>query len=228
MEHRYSAPSRADDLAGSIESRIEREGLPPGHKIGTKEDLRTTSGMARATVNEAVRLLHDRGRVVVKPGPGGGIFVAETNPNVELGRLLLSVCDETTHVSHLIAVRDHLEAMVLAEAVEHRSDNDLLELDLLIENLRKQHEIPGGFLLAIWDLHERIAMITPNRVLEMTYRGLIKSLRDRVKTVERTPKSNAEHLAARIQSHQELVDVIRQQDQALVAGTIERHNQRGN
>ena len=68
--------------------------------------------MARGTVIEAVRLLQDRGVITVRPGPGGGLFVAEPSSVVRLGRTLLTVEGDAAGVADAIAVREELEPLV--------------------------------------------------------------------------------------------------------------------
>ncbi|GAB3043204.1 FadR/GntR family transcriptional regulator [Sediminivirga luteola] len=222
----YALPgltTRASELVTLIEAKIEDEGLQPGAHLGTKEDLRKLSGMARATVNEAVRLLCDRGRVEMRPGPGGGIFVAAPTPMVQLGRLFLSVGDQATHTSQVAAVRDHLESMIVEEAVRHRSAEDLRDLDSCLERIKAQREAKE-FLSAVWTLHERIAVITPNAVLRTTYLGLMQGIRTGVTAVERTTDSDREYFDKRIAAHEALVEAIRSGDPEAVPEAIRIHH----
>jgi DNA-binding FadR family transcriptional regulator len=61
--------SRAEDVVVYVEGAIEERGLRPGDHIGTRADLRDQTGVARATVNEAIRLLQERQRIALRPGP---------------------------------------------------------------------------------------------------------------------------------------------------------------
>src|ERR1700691_4392461 len=83
--------SRAEDVVVYVEGAIDERGLRPGDHIGTRADLRDETGVARATINEAIRLLQERQRIVLRPGPGGGLFVAATDPVVRLRRTPLTV-----------------------------------------------------------------------------------------------------------------------------------------
>src|SRR4051794_41964096 len=77
---------RAEAVARDLEAQILGGGLAPGERLGTKEDLRRRFGVAVATVNEAVRLLEMRGLTEVRPGPGGGVFVATSGTRVAVKR----------------------------------------------------------------------------------------------------------------------------------------------
>lgn len=215
------------DLAEYVESVIDSEELPPGTHLGTKEELRQQTGVARATVNEAVRMLSDRRRIELRPGPGGGIFVAQSNSLVRFGRNLLTAEREPGYLDQVIAVRDHLEEMIVREATLHRTTDDVRELEACLTELREGREIAADFLNAIWTLHERIARVTPNTVLRTTYLGLMQSIREGVTSIRRTPDSDDSYLEQRIHVHAVLVETIAAGDVAKVEEAVRAHHQMG-
>ena len=72
--------TRAELTAQRIADRAR--GAAPGARLGTKKELRELCGVSVGTFNEALRLLQSRGVVAVRPGPRGGLFVAEQSPMV--------------------------------------------------------------------------------------------------------------------------------------------------
>src|SRR5439155_1243423 len=60
----------------------------PGTRLGTKEEMRQRCGVSVGTFNDALRLLQTRELITVRPGPGGGLFVADRTPTVRLGNSL--------------------------------------------------------------------------------------------------------------------------------------------
>src|SRR5437879_6039695 len=164
--------SRAEEVVVYVEDAIEQRGLRPGDHLGTRGDLRDQTGVARATVNEAIRLLQERRRIVLRPGPGGGLFVAPADPVVRLGRTLLTVLGEPLAVAGAIEVREQLEPLVAAHAAKHRTAKDGRELKSLISAMEGSLDDITQFVSLNWDLHQRIAAISPNSVLRSTYIGL--------------------------------------------------------
>ncbi|MER5495182.1 FadR/GntR family transcriptional regulator [Streptomyces sp. NPDC002454] len=206
---------KADILAKHIEDLIAQRRLTPGDHIATKEELRRESGMARATVNEAARLLQARGRIVLRPGPGGGLFVAPTDPVVRLGQTLLTVRSEPVSVIDAIAVRDGLEPVLAADAARFRSPRDIADLRVLIDAMAEVVNDPERFLRANWRLHERIAQIVRNPVLRTVYLGLVQFIQEQA--TEAAPYgSRDEHTAYKRHRLDIHIDLV----QAIIAGDV--------
>jgi DNA-binding FadR family transcriptional regulator len=206
-----------------VEDSIEKRGLRPGDHIGTRADLREQTGVARATVNEAIRLLQERRRIAVRPGPGGGLFVAATDPVVRLGRTLLTVHGEPLAVAGAIEVREQLEPLVAAHAAQHRTAKDGRELKALIAAMKKSLDDVSRFVSVNWDLHVRIAAISPNAVLRGTYVGLYEFV-NHVSLVNPQPR-DSDYLEQRLKVHSDLVAAILAGDvpAALAAAEAHRH-----
>jgi DNA-binding FadR family transcriptional regulator len=212
--------SRAEDVVVYVEDAIER-GLRPGDHIGTRADLRAETGVARATINEAIRLLQERRRIVLRPGPGGGLFVAATDPVVRLGRTLLTVHGEPLAVAGAIEVREQLEPLVATHAAQHRTAKDGRELKSLITAMKKNLDDISQFVSLNWDLHTRIAAISPNTVLRSTYIGLYEFV-NQVSLVNPQPR-DAIYMEQRLRVHSDLVAAILAGDVAAAQRAAEAH-----
>ncbi|MGW4029336.1 FadR/GntR family transcriptional regulator [Streptomyces sp. NPDC004838] len=216
---------KADTLAKYIEDLIARRRLTPGDRIATKDELRRDSGMARATVNEAVRLLQAQGRVILRPGPGGGLFVAPTDPVVRLGQTLLTVHSEPVSVIDALTVRDGLEPVVARDAARFRSARDIADLRVLIDAMAEAVHDPARFLRANWRLHERIAQIVRNHILQTMYLGLVQFIQDQAADVvpHHTLEEHAKYKRHRLDIHIDLVQAIIAGDVAAAGRAAERH-----
>jgi len=208
------ARTRAESLATDIEARITEQGLEPGAPFGTLDEIRAQSKFARSTVSEAVRLLSDRGVLEVRPGRGGGLFVAQTSPVVRLRHMLLRVREKPTPVADAIAVRDALESLIDMEAARHRTADDIADLKKLIRTMKRSGDDPETYMRSNWALHRRIAEITPNNLASATYLGTTNYIADSSEHVE-SDDEVGDYLRKRIDLHVELVD-------AIIAGDVER------
>ncbi|MFI5957660.1 FadR/GntR family transcriptional regulator [Cryptosporangium sp. NPDC051539] len=221
-------PGLAQHLATEIEGLIGERGLQSGDRIATMEELRAQTGFGRATIGETARLLSERGSVVVRPGRGGGLFVAHGSPVVRLRQTLLTVPQGDATVADALAVRDALEELVVWGAAQHRSDQDLHELEICLEVMRRGSDDLERFLRANWSLHERIAAITPNQLARAVYLGTVKCIAElSVRADSETRSTPPTYLADRLAVHEELVEAIRSRDEHAVKVAVAKHHGTG-
>lgn len=219
----HGTRTRAEQLADALDARIRSLELTAGDPVGTLESLRTETGFGYATVSEAVRLLRDRGVLDIRPGRGGGLFVADRGPVVRLRHTLLSVAEEPGTVADAIELRDHLEDLIDVSAARHRSPRDVADLRKLLRNLRSA---PGwsGFLRANWALHERIAVISPNVMARAVYTSTLGHLGAASPRFEDGDPASVDYRTERYQVHVDLVEAIAAGDEAGVRAAVARHN----
>ena len=70
MSELADATTRGRSAADHLAAEIER--MQEGDRLGTKKELCQRLGVASATLNEAIRLLQERGLVTLRPGPRRG------------------------------------------------------------------------------------------------------------------------------------------------------------
>ncbi len=224
MTFEFTQTSRASEVAKEIERLIRTRDLRPGDHVATKAELQDASGAARATINEATKLLLDRGAITVKPGPKGGIFAAAANPGRALGRFLVAMGEEPDRIVDAIAVRDHLEDLVLEEATKFRSGKDISDLRKILVTLDSACDDAVLFLDIGLEFHRRVGMIAANQILSSTYCGLIDFTRTRVTSMTRPAgKDMVDYHRERVRIHSDIVDVIESGDTSRVGAAIEAH-----
>ncbi|MCZ4098684.1 FadR family transcriptional regulator [Streptomyces sp. So13.3] len=203
-------PGLAQYLASEIEELIGTRCLRSGDRIATMEELRTQTGYGRATIGEAARLLTERGSVDVRPGRGGGLFVAQVSPVVRLRQTLLTVPHGAPTVADAIAVRDALEELVIVEAAAHRTDGDIRDLEAHLDAMRRAGDDLEAFLRANWELHERIAAVSPNPLARAMYLGMMRCIAELSVRADSQDTSTASvYLTQRLAVHEDIVEAIR-------------------
>ena len=220
---RQAVTTRSSALVAYVEQLIHERGLRPGDRIATKDDLHEQTAAARTTINEAVRLLQNRGRVRLRPGPGGGLFVAEASPLVRFGQTLAAASGAVAAatVSDARVVREALEPLVAADAARHRSAADLAELRALLGELAVSGGSGQRLRHATWRLHERIARVTPNGVLAAMYLGLARFIDEQGAITASGAPAPAAELLLRV--YAELVDAIASGDAARAWALAAQH-----
>ena len=170
--------SRAEAIARELESEITGGTLEPGERLGTKQDLRRRFGVAVATLNEAVRLLEIRGLIHARPGPGGGVFVADASTRVAVNALILGFDWRDAGQEDYLEVLEALEPSVLRAAARHRSGADARALEMALERLERSSADTEGYLRLRYALRRRIAKVSRNAPLRSVYLTLIDFLED--------------------------------------------------
>jgi len=217
-----AARSRADLLADHIGERVIAQGLQPGDPVGTLDRLREETGFARATVSEAVRLLRDRGVLEIRPGRGGGLFVAASTPVVRLRRTLLSIQEQPTTVLDAIELREHLESLIDLSAARCRTRRDVSALRRCLARMETAASWQD-FMQGNWSLHERIAQICPNEMARAVYIGTLGHLTASTSMVVGDRGVEHEYQQERYKVHHDLVEAIAAADEAAVMDAVARH-----
>lgn len=219
------AVTRSELAAQFIAASIKTVG--PGGHLGTKEELRVQCGVSVGTLNEAIRLLQARGLVVVRPGPGGGLFACEPPPMVRLGNVMLALDSHKASVSDAVRIRNALDALLVEDAVWHANSADIGTLqDRLADMAAAADEGDGiAFLHANCALHAQIAALSPNAMLSSIYVGLLDVIEAHtLAVVPAAEEPLHESLWRRYRLHARLVEAIAVQDPAGALDALARHN----
>ena len=218
-------PRRAETAADRITALVAR--ASPGARLGTKEDLRTLCQVSVGTFNEALRLLQSRGLVTVRPGPGGGLFVAEQSPMVRLGNSVLALDTDQTDVADAMRIRDALDPLLIEDALWHGSPADVADLRKELQEMEQavEAEDARAFVYANWHLHARIAAISPNPLLRSLYSSLLEIIESHTLTVlPAREQPLQEYIRERHELHTALVDALEQRDRERAIELTHAHN----
>ncbi len=224
-----SGRTRGEQLAAVLEARVHASGLAPGAPVGTLDELRAGTGLARATVSEAVRLLAERGVLEVRPGRGGGLFVAERGPVVRMRHTLLGVLasgdsQDATTIADAVELRGHLEELIDVGAARCASPADVAGFR---SRLAAMESAPDwtGFVRATWALHEAVATTSPNAMARAVYLGTLGHLGSAdPQPATADPDEERRRRAQRLAVHTALVDAIASGDEAAVRAAVARHH----
>jgi DNA-binding FadR family transcriptional regulator len=198
----------------------------PGDRLGSKEELRARCQVAVGTFNEALRIAQSHGVVTVRPGPGGGVFVAMQSPLVRLGNAVLSLDADETSIAEALRIRDALDPLLVEDALWHAAPADIAEMrELLVDMAAAVDRYdPAGFVHANWALHARIAAVSPNVMLRSFYVNLLDQVESHILDVlPGGEQPMPDHIAARHRLHADLVDAIDRRDRPRALQLIAEH-----
>jgi DNA-binding FadR family transcriptional regulator len=220
--------SRAEAAAQAVERRIVDGNLPPGTRLGTRRELGDLLAVAPSTVSETIKLLEDRGRVVTRTGPGGGVFVAEPGVGVRLARSMMLVSGSEAEVADALEVRDILESAVILSAAQAAHP---------VAALAGMHRAMGAMRAASdttefyrrnLEFHAEVADLCANLMLSTIYRSLLDVVQARDPRLALLPGQDARKVhARRTKVHQDIADAIAKGDVVAARAAARAHAKRG-
>src|SRR5471030_2875597 len=206
--------SRAATLADEIETAVLAGEITNGERLGTKDHLRKRYDVAYGTLNEALRILQQRGYVLSRTGPGGGLFASTPTWSDRL-RQLLSGFSGTATLGDCAEVRHALEGAVTADATRSRTRADIADLRKILDQMTDAaSDDNAAYLRENWRLHRRIAECCSNRVLANLYITLLDA-NEPAPGVALPDRKRSATATENLLAHQELVN-------AISSGSLER------
>jgi GntR family transcriptional repressor for pyruvate dehydrogenase complex len=213
--------SRAEALARELEDEISAGVLNTGDRLGTKDELRQRFNVAAATVNEAIKLLGNRGMVEARPGPGGGVFVAGPSSRIRSGPMLMGFRWSEATLADYHEVRDALEPLICAHAARHRQGADIRALKTILATMESHLDRPLDYARLNTAFHRRIAKLSTNAPLRSLYLTLLDFYETDVQNQQLPPIVASENIAV----HRQLLDAIEAGEGRALDEAIRRHDE---
>jgi DNA-binding FadR family transcriptional regulator len=218
----------AELTSEKIEMRIIEMGWPVGKVIGSEADLLAEYGVSRAALREAVRLLEHHNVALMRRGPGGGLVVAEPDPDAVAHAAAVYLGYRKVSPPELFETRTALELAAVRSAAERIDEAGIIKLR---EALEHESEFVGGESDAtIHDFHVVVAELTGNPSLHLFINVLtqlsaagflgVEALFDKqaARSISRAREVEEVHRV-----HQAIADAIIAGDSALAQHRMLRH-----
>ncbi|MCW2723000.1 MAG: hypothetical protein QOG20_2113 [Pseudonocardiales bacterium] len=215
--------SRAQQVATAIEDELLAARTPVGTSLGRRTDLMERHGVSPTVMNETLRILRDRGLVVVRPGPGGGVFVASRPPQVRLGALDLWFSGSGTDPVDLFEARTHLEDVLTSVALDRAGPSDVRDMEWAVEEMRGAADA-RAYLEANLRLHRAVARAARIPVLAGMYEAIAAIITGTLTRAELLP-GHEEMYGRNIEVHAEIVAAIRERDREALTKLMDLHRE---
>jgi len=125
---RITTPKASDVLADKLRGHIRSGAWPEGLALPAERQLSEQTGLSRAIVREALRILEHEGLVEIRPGRGGGARVRRPTGDGLVRQLELFIWGRNICADHLHDVREALEALAARMAACNRTEADIADL----------------------------------------------------------------------------------------------------
>lgn len=169
-----STRSRAEVAADLIADEVRQ--VAAGARLGSREELRVRCGVSVGTLHEALRLLQATGEIVVRPGPGGGVFAGEKSALTGILRDVHRAGVEPDF-AQVARVLDALVPLVLRDAIDSLDDGAERRLQdgLAALHAAAQESALRDFLRASLEVFATVVSVPPTGVLAVMVSSLLRT-----------------------------------------------------
>lgn len=216
-EKELLARTRATEVTDLLRTRIRGGELAPGDRLPPEREFAEQLGVARPTLRQALKILHEEGFVRSERGAGGGTFIGELEAPLELW--IDRIRDNAEDFEDILDLRHAIETHAAALAATRRDDEDLKAMESALSTLLAA-DSRAHFRQADSLFHNAVARASRSPRLETAIRNARGELffpTDQVYYVEQVELSHRDHIA--------VFEAIRSQDPAEAARLMGVHIQ---
>lgn len=215
-----TVPKASDVLAAEVRERILTGEFAEGMALPPERQLVEQTGLSRATVREALRILEVERLLDIRPGRGGGAFVHRPGRESVANTVRLVIRGQQIRLEALHETREAIEPACAALAAGRRSAEDLAELEAANADLIASGDDIQRFLRANIRWHNAVAKAGDNELLIGFMSALSQSIYAAT-NLERFMDAEIRDLTAR--AHARITDAIRDGDRAAATRRMTRH-----
>jgi DNA-binding FadR family transcriptional regulator len=210
------------DVVDSITSRLRSGAIKPGDKLPSESDFMETFGVSRGVVREALSRLAAAG--LVQTHHGIGTFALEVSTTGK-GRLTIASAAGFAEMLELLELRTSIESDAAALAAMRRSDEQLREMRLALDDFEGHLTDVGETVAPDFRFHSAISQATGNRyfVELMSQLGIAVIPRTRVSSSWLIAEQRAPYLLKVNQEHEDIYAAIARRDSEAARAAMRIH-----
>lgn len=213
-------PKASDVLAGEVRERILSGEFTEGMALPPERQLVEQTGLSRATVREALRILEVERLVRIRPGRGGGAFVHRPGHESVANTVRLVIRGQQIRLEALHETREAIEPTCAGLAAKRRTVADLAELDAAHAELVSADDDIPRFLRANVRWHTAVAKAGDNELLIGFMTALSQSIYAAT-DIDQFMDAEIREVTAR--AHAKITEAIRERDGAAAMRRMARH-----
>jgi GntR family transcriptional regulator, transcriptional repressor for pyruvate dehydrogenase complex len=213
-------PRAPDILAAKLRDIILSGRIPAGGTLPTERELVTQSGLSRASVREALRVLEVEGLISTRVGRSGGSTVTLPGRASVARSLELFVRSQGVRLEALLECRIGVEPLLASLAAQKRTEAQLTEMRSIHEQFAASVDDIATYKKVNLDWHLAVARASGNEPL-IAFMEAISQPILAASSYHRVTTDEARHEAVR--THAWILRAIERQDAKSAFSRMERH-----
>lgn len=217
-----NVPKAADVLAGILREKILTGDLDEGMQLPNERDLGDQSGLSRASVREALRILEGEGLIATRVGRSGGSAVVRPSSATIERSVGIFIRGQRIRLDAVLETRAAIEPPSARFAALHRTDADLEEIfnsHAKLEQASAAGDIPA-YVRANLDWHVQVVRASHNELLIAFIAAVSQSV---YVATDLDGFNSVEVRNSVIKAHRRVMDAIVAGDGDAAARRMDRH-----
>ena len=217
---RVAVPKASDVLVTELRRRILDGDLAPGTQLPSERAMVEQTGLSRATVREALRILEVDGLISTRPGRGGGSEVRRSDGREVSHHLDVFIRSNRIRLDALLEARETIEPALAALAAGRRTDAQARNLEAINDRMRDSIDELPRYLEANLDWHLAVAHASGNELLTAFMEAVSRS----VHAANAEPAFNSDEVRqTALRAHERVTEAIVAADAEAAYRRMSRH-----
>lgn len=195
-------------VADQLQELILANSLRPGDRLPGERELAERMSVSRTVIREAIRVLSDRGLVLVKSGCGTYVRELSSESAAASIELLLRLKHRPEAFQSVYEVRRIIEVEAAGLAAERATEDDVLLLEAAIEGMTSNRSDPGAYAEHDAAFHTAVAAATHNELVEVLLGPIAELLTDTIRVSLAAPGATEDGL----NHHRNVLEQIKARD----------------
>jgi GntR family transcriptional regulator, transcriptional repressor for pyruvate dehydrogenase complex len=210
-------------VKNALKKYIVMKGLKEGDKLPSEQELSRLFMVSRNVVREAMKSLEALG--IIKKRQGLGLFVDSVNISAISESILFGLDKYNINLEELFKVRKAFEISVLGIAVKKITSDDIRDLQLIIDNMKKKEEEKFSSIRLDLEFHIRLMEIVNNDAIKRIWNVLITFFRELLLSMPNNIFGKMEYSKKESEAirHQRLLDVLKEGDTEKAVEAMQKH-----
>jgi GntR family transcriptional regulator, transcriptional repressor for pyruvate dehydrogenase complex len=209
-----------EEIISAIEEYIQAEGIAPGEKLPSENELSSLFQVSKTAVREAMSVLQANG--IIEKRSGAGIFLKDLKGETIGFRVSNNLLNKK-EIKEILEFRRGIETEAVALAAERATEEDLRRIALAHDNLIEAHKAGRLGVEEDFQFHYSIILASNNSI----YKEVFETIAEKFEEGMRLSKMQSSNVPGRFeavsQEHKSILESIENKNSKDAASAMRNH-----